>query len=80
MHVCAALKRGFWVSCLQSECEGIKLETKPTLQSPVSLLTVNQRQVYAGLRRIILCQRIGLIGTKPATFVAKMLPLGGPEM
>lgn len=42
----------------------------------------NQRHFFAGLQCIILCQRIGLIGTKPDTFVAtKKIPrLGGPKM
>ena len=71
---------------LQCERKGSKAGTKLLPQSPLSPLTSRIKGISTfGLQCIILCQRIGLIGTKPDTFVAKkkkrkMPRLGGLKM
>lgn len=74
-------KEAFWGLHLQCECKGIKQEQSSHYKAHCHHWPANQRHFYAGLQCIILCQRIGLIGTKPDTFVAKKMPrLGGPKM
>lgn len=76
-------KRSFGGLHLQSKCKGIQQEQSSHYKAHCHYWPENQRHFYAGLQCIILCQRIGLIGTKPDTFVAKkkkMPRLGGPKM
>lgn len=69
----ALKKKLFWGGGgLQFERKGSKAGTKQSPQSPLSPLTSRIKGISTfGLQCIILCQRIGLIGTKPDTFVAK---------
>lgn len=73
MHRALKKKLFFWGGGgLQFECKGSKAGTKQSPQSPLSPLTSRIKGISTfGLQCIILCQRIGLIGTKPDTFVAK---------